>query len=325
MLLRDDQEYDVAHGDCIEVMPTMPAQSVDLCVFSPPFPSVFAYSSSAADIGNSEDLRRDGKLHLSFFYRQVLRVLKPGRVTVVHVTQIHKLKRSGEEGVFDFRGLNIRLAERAGFVFDYDWAIRKNPQAQAIRTRKWELKFQGLETDRAMIRGAVPDYLLKFRAPGDNKIPVKSGGDVSRNDWIEWAECTWNVKETDTLNVAEGRGEDDTRHVCPLQLGVIDRLVRLYSNPNEIVFSPFAGIGSELYQALLRGRRACGIELKAEYYAACLKNLKRAVTRRDEDAKSLLDLMTPKKKQRGRSRSQRFSSRRECQRRRQRQRSGVAV
>ena len=292
MPLRDEQEHECLHGDCIELMATMPAQSVDMAVFSPPFPSVFSYTSSPADLGNSEDLRREGKLHLSFFYRQMVRVLKPGRVMIVHVTQIHKLKRSGEEGVFDFRGLNIRLAERAGFVFDYDWCIAKNPQSQAIRTRKWELKFQGLETDRAMSRGAVPDYLLKFRVPGENKVPIQSEGQVSRNDWIAWAECCWSdIRETDTLNVADGRGEDDTRHICPLQLGVIERIVRLYSNPGEIVFSPFAGIGSELYQALRLGRRAFGIELKDEYHAACLKNLSRAVTKREQDNRSLLDLM----------------------------------
>ncbi len=274
-MLSDTELYRVHLGDCIRHMPTMPAACVDFSVFSPPFPSLYAYTSSEADIGNSEGAA-EMKLHLSFFYRQLARIVKPGRVIVVHVAQIPRMKRSGGVGLLDFRGLNIRLGERAGLVFEYDWSVRKNPQAQAIRTRSRQLQFAGLETDRAASRGALPDYLLKFRVPGDNAVPVE-GPEVTRNEWIEWAECCWTtIRETDTLNVAEGRGEDDTRHICPLQLGVIERLVKLYTNPGELVFSPFAGIGSELFTAVKLGRKAFGCELKPEYHAAALKNLQRA-------------------------------------------------
>lgn len=277
-LLNPNDLYHVHLGDCIPHMAQMPAASVDMAVFSPPFPSLYAYTSSEADIGNSEDLAGEGKLHLSFFYRQLARVLKPGRVAVVHVAQIPRMKRSGGSGLYDFRGLNIRIAERAGLIFGYDWAVRKNPQAQAIRTRSRELQFAGLESDRARSRGALPDYLLKFRAPGENAMPIDSEGQVTRAEWIDWAEGWWDdIRETDTLNVAEGRGEDDTKHICPLQLGVIERLVRLYSNPGEIVFSPFAGICSEGYVAVRHRRRFYGCELKAEYHAAGLGNLRRAV------------------------------------------------
>lgn len=270
--------YHIHHGDCIEHMATMPIHCVDMSVFSPPFPSVYAYTSSERDIGNSEDFKGDAKLHLSFFYNQLARIVKPGRVIVVHVQQIPRMKRSGEVGLFDFRGLNIRIAERAGLVFEYDWMVRKNPQAQAIRTRSRELQFAGLESDRAKQRGTLNDYLLKFRAPGDNAVPINASGEVSRNDWIKWAEgCWWDIRETDTLNVSEGRGEQDTKHICPLQLEVIDRVVRLYSNPGELVFSPFTGIGSEGYTALKLGRRFYGCELKDEYYAAALRNCERAV------------------------------------------------
>ncbi|HUW30205.1 MAG TPA: DNA methyltransferase [Planctomycetota bacterium] len=268
----------------------MPPASVDMAVFSPPFPSLYAYTSEAADIGNSEDLRGEAKLHLSFFYRQLARVLKPGRVAVVHVAQIPRMKRSGGQGVHDFRGLNIRIGERAGLIWEYDWVVRKNPQSQAIRTKSRELQFAGLESDRAASRGALPDYLLKFRAPGENAVPVRSANQVSRNEWIDWAECAWmDIRETDTLNVAEGRGAEDTKHICPLQLRVIDRLVRLFSNPDEIVFSPFAGIGSELYTALLRDRRAYGCELKDEYYATAIKNCDRAIEKRRYEQRSLFD------------------------------------
>jgi hypothetical protein len=279
--LLNGKEYDVHLGDCIPHMATMPAASVDFSVFSPPFPALYAYTSSPADIGNSENLKHEAKLHLSFFYSQLARVVKPGRAVVVHVMQIPRMKRSGEVGLFDFRGLNIRVGERAGLVYEYDWLVRKNPQAQAIRTKSRELQFSGLESDRAKQRGTLGDYLIKFRAPGENAKPIDAPEQVSRNNWIDWAECVWtDIKETDTLNVWEGRSEDDTKHICPLQLQVIDRLVRLYSDPDEVVFSPFTGIGSEGYTALKLGRRFYGCELKPEYHAAAMKNMERAIALR---------------------------------------------
>ena len=286
MLLPDGDLYRIHAGDCIpHMLQEMPAASVDMAVFSPPFPSLYAYTSMPEDIGNSEDVRTEAKLHLGYFYRGLLRVMKPGRVAVVHVAQIPRMKRTGEVGLHDFRGLNIRLAERAGLVFEYDWCVSKNPQAQAIRTRSRELQFSGLESDRARTRGTLPDYLLKFVAPGDNAVPINARGQVSRNDWIAWAEAAWSwhdIRETDTLNAAEGRGEGDTKHICPLQLGVINRLVRLYSNPGEVVFSPFAGIGSEGHEAIKLGRRFYGCEIKPEYIAAAHKNLQRAHRKNSE-------------------------------------------
>ncbi len=293
MLLNDNELYRVHFGDCIPHMHEMPAASVDCCVYSPPFPSVFSYTDSAADLGNSEDLGGDAKLHFAFFFKAIRPLIKPGRVMAVHCQQIARKKRDQEAGLFDFRGLLIRLGQRAGFVYEYDWLVRKNPQAQAIRTRKWELKFQGLESDRAISRGALGDYIIKFRAPGANAVPVADNAgetQVSRNNWIEWAEPCWsNIKETDTLNAAEGRGENDTRHICPLQLPVIDRLVRLYSNPGELVFSPFAGIGSEGFSSLKLGRRFYGVEMKAEYHKAALLNLARAVRMREEETQGMLE------------------------------------
>jgi hypothetical protein len=272
------------------MMEAMPAASVDFSVFSPPFPSLFSYTSKAEDIGNSENLRGEAKLHLGWFYAGLRRVLKPGRAVVVHVMQIPRLKRSGEVGLHDYRGINIRMGERAGLVYEYDWAVRKNPQAQAIRTKSRELQFSGLESDRALQRGALADYLIKFRAPGENAIAVDSKGEVSRNEWIDWAECCWgDIKETDTLNVREARSEEDTRHICPLQLGVIDRVVRLYTNPGELVFSPFTGIGSEGYVSLQRGRRFYGCELKPEYHTQALKNLGKARKVAEANSKTLFD------------------------------------
>lgn len=284
-------EWTMHKGDCIpHMIDDMEESSIDLAVFSPPFPALYAYTSEPGDVGNSENLTGDAKLHLGFFYRGLVRVLKPGRVAVVHVMQIPRLKRSGGEGLFDFRGLNIRLGERAGLTFEYDWSVRKNPQSQAIRTKSHNLQFAGLERDRANARGALQDYLIKFRKPGENVVPVKDGEEVSRNDWIEWAEGCWSdVRETDTLNVRGTKGDGDTKHICPLQLQVIDRLVRLYSNRGETVFSPFAGIGSEGYVSIKRGRRFYGIELKDEYHAAAMLNLDRAVRESAVESRSLFD------------------------------------
>jgi DNA modification methylase len=270
-------KWHIHHGDCIEHMATLPDAVFDLSIYSPPFPSMYAYTDESFDIGNSEDFRGDAKLHLAFFFHQIARLIKPGRVMVVHCMQIPRMKRCGEVGMHDFRGLLIRLGERAGLVYEYDWAVRKNPQAQAIRTRSRELQFVGLESDRSKTRGCLHDYLIKFRAPGDNAVPINAKNEISRNDWIKWAEGTWtDIKETDTLNVKEGRGEDDTKHICPLQLGVIRRLVKLFSNPGELVFSPFTSIGSEGYVSVKEGRRFYGCEIKQEYYDAACRNLKRA-------------------------------------------------
>lgn len=288
-MIKNNQEYAIHHGDCITHMADMPPESIDFSVFSPPFPALYAYTSEAGDIGNSENLDHEAKLHLSFFFRQLSRVMKPGRAIIVHCMQIPRMKRSGEVGLFDFRGLMIRIGQRAGLVYEYDWLVRKNPQAQAIRTKSRELQFAGLESDRAKQRGTLGDYLIKFRAPGDNAAPINSKGQVSRNNWIDWAECTWtDINETDTLNVAEGRGENDTKHICPLQLQVIDRCVRLYTNPGELVFSPFTGIGSEGYTALKLGRRFYGCELKAEYHRAAMKNMERAIRERASESDARL-------------------------------------
>ena len=278
MDLLQGNEWHIEQQDCIEHMATMPSQSVDMSVFSPPFPSLFSYTGEQCDIGNSESFEGDAKLHLSFFFKQLIRVIKPGRVVVVHCQQIAAMKRNGETSTIDFRGLLIRLAKRAGFQYETDWPVTKNPQSQAIRTRSTKLQFAALERDRAGSAPAFNDYLIKLIAPGENAVPITENS-LSRNEWIEWAEGVWDwrtIRETDTLNTAEGKGEDDTKHICPLQLPVIHRIVRLYSNPGEIVFSPFTGIGSEGYVSIQLDRRFYGCEIKTEYIEAARRNLVRA-------------------------------------------------
>jgi DNA modification methylase len=294
-------DYEIHQGDCIpHMLDYMAESSVDMAVFSPPFPSLYAYTDSECDIGNVDGMSGEASVHLSFLFAGLARVLKPGRVAVVHVCQIPRMKRSGGEGLCDFRGINIRLGERAGLVYEYDWSVRKNPQAQAIRTRSRELQFAGLESDRSKQRGTLQDYLIKFRKPGENQTPINAKGQVSRNDWIAWAEGCWDdISETDTLNTAAAKSDDDTRHICPLQLEVIRRCVLLYSNPGEIVFSPFTGIGSEGFMSVggtspKTGRRVAdprrfyGCELKPEYYAQARKNIDRAIATRTEHEQSSL-------------------------------------
>ena len=294
-------DYEIHQGDCIpHMLDYMAESSVDMAVFSPPFPSLYAYTDSESDIGNVDGMSGEASVHLSFLFAGLARVLKPGRVAVVHVCQIPRMKRSGGEGLCDFRGINIRLGERAGLVYEYDWSVRKNPQAQAIRTRSRELQFAGLESDRSKQRGTLQDYLIKFRKPGENQTPINAKGQVSRNDWIAWAEGCWDdISETDTLNTAAAKSDDDTRHICPLQLEVIRRCVLLYSNPGEIVFSPFTGIGSEGFMSVggtspKTGRRVAdprrfyGCELKPEYYAQARKNIDRAIATRTEHEQSSL-------------------------------------
>lgn len=294
MLALNDNEYHIHHGDCIpHMLEDMPESSVDMAVFSPPFPALYAYSDATGDIGNVDEMGNEAKVHLSFFFRGLHRVLKPGRAAIVHVMQIPRMKRSGGVGLCDFRGLNIRLGERAGLTYEYDWSVRKNPQAQAIRTRSRELQFAGLESDRAAQRGTLQDYLIKFRKPGENQSKINAKGQVSRNDWIDWAEGCWDdIQETDTLNTKAAKSDDDTRHICPLQLEVIRRCILLYSDPGEIVFSPFTGIGSEGYvavggkspktrKAIADPRRFYGCELKDEYFQQANKNISEAIVKRD--------------------------------------------
>jgi DNA modification methylase len=294
MAIFTSNEFDIHYGDCIpHMLKDMPESSVDFSIFSPPFPSLYAYTDSVADIGNVDTMGSEAKIHLRFFFAGLARVLKPGRSAIVHVAQIARMKRTGGVGLCDFRGLNIRIGERAGLVYEYDWSVRKNPQSQAIRTRSRELQFAGLENDRAAQRGTLQDYLIKFRKPGENKVKINGKGQVSRNEWIEWAEGCWSdIQETDTLNTAAAKSDDDTKHICPLQLEVIRRCVLLFSDPGEIVFSPFTGIGSEGFMAIggrspktgkfIRDpRRFYGCELKPEYYKQANRNLSRAIEQRE--------------------------------------------
>lgn len=262
-------------GDSAERLKELDAASVDMAVFSPPFSYLFTYSPSDRDLGNCWDEDTYWR-HFGFISAELLRVMKPGRNVCVHVSQLPLTKAThGVIGVRDFRGATIAHFIEAGFVYHGEICIDKDPQAQAIRTHSKGLLFTQLRKDSAWMRPAFADYILLFRAPGENAVPVHP--DISNDEWIEWARPIWyGIKETDTLNAVEARENDDERHICPLQLVAIERCIRLWSNPGETILSPFAGIGSEVYQAVKLGRRGVGIELKPEYFKAAVKNVKRA-------------------------------------------------
>lgn len=263
------QNWRMMLGDSCERLAEIPHDSIDLTVYSPPFASLFTYSPSLRDLGNSGD-RQEFLDHYAFILDHLLRVTKPGRLSCVHVQQLTTSKAmDGVIGLTDFRGEVIRAHQAAGWTFHGEVTVNKDPQAQAIRTKAHALMFVTKNRDSSGTRPGLADYLLLFRKPGDNAVPIKT--DVSNEEWIEWAQPVWmDIRETHTLNGRHARENADEKHVCPLQLDFIERCVRLWSNRGETVLSPFAGIGSEGYVAVKNGRRFIGCELKPSYWqTAC--------------------------------------------------------
>lgn len=266
------QNWRLLLGDSCQRMSEIPDESVDLSVYSPPFASLFTYSPSSRDLGNSAT-REEFIEHYGYVIRENLRIAKPGRIVCVHVQQLTTTKVThGYSGLTDFRGDVIRAYVDNGWQFHGEVTVNKDPQAQAIRTKSQALMFVTKNRDSSATRPALADYLLIFRKPGENKVPIKT--DVTNEEWIDWAQpIWWNIKETRTLNARLGREDADERHICPLQLDFIERCVRLWSNPGEVVFSPFAGIGSEVYTAVKLGRQGLGIELKPSYWQSATEVL----------------------------------------------------
>lgn len=268
-----DDKWKMMMGDCVERIREVPNQSIGLSVFSPPFASLYTYSSSDRDMGNSKDYDQFFE-HFKFLIPELLRVTKPGRRSCVHVQQLTTTKVThGVIGWRDFRADVVRHFVEAGWVYDGEVVIDKDPQAQAIRTKAKALMFVQKNKDSAWSRPAMADYILLFRSPGDNLEPIQT--DVTNEEWIQFARPIWyGIDESDTLNYAVARESSDERHICPLQLGTIERCVRLWSNQKDTVLSPFAGIGSEGFVSVKHGRKFIGIELKESYFNQAVKNLK---------------------------------------------------
>lgn len=268
-------------GDSCERLGELEDESVDFAIYSPPFASLYTYSPSERDIGNSAD-QSEFLEHYRFVVDHMLRLLKPGRLCAVHVQQVAIMKhREGYTGLNDFRGDVIRLHQDAGWIFYGEITVDKNAQLQAVRTKSQALMFVQLRRDASMSRPALADYVLIFRKHGENAVPILP--DISNDTWIKWAQPVWyDIAEMSTLNPGSGAEDADERHCCPLQLPLIERAVRLWTNPGELVCSPFAGIGSEGYVAVQHGREFIGCELKPSYWQTACDNIRQAEMLRNQ-------------------------------------------
>jgi len=272
-------------GDSCDRLKELKDNSIDLSVYSPPFADLFTYTSSERDLGNCRDWNEFFN-HYKFIIQEVLRVTKPGRLSCVHTSDIAAMaQKDGYIGIKDFPGEVIRAHEQEGWVFYGRAFVQKNPQAQAIRTHSKGLLFVQMKKDSSDSRPALIDQILIFKKPGDTEVPVTpvKNGELDNETWIEWANGIWlGISESDTLQFTRARGEDDEKHICPLQLGTIERCIKLYSNPNEMILTPFGGIGSEAYMAVKLGRKATLIELKPEYFDVAIRNLRQAENLKNE-------------------------------------------
>lgn len=307
---RITNHYALYLGDCVHAFAGLPENSLHLGVTSPPFPMMYTYSNSSFDMGNVISIAQMVD-QCRFLAKEVLRVLIPGRSFFMHITQgVAQKQRDGYMGLKDFRGPLIDMMQAVGFNYYGEITIDKDPQLKAMRTKDHGLMFKSLATDSARMHVALPDIVLQFTKPGDNPLPIRAGrsskydndlGWVTSDEWINWARpvwyaadympgtwregntgdsCKFGIRETEVLNVRQARDTNDERHLCPLQLGVIERLVKVWSAPDEVVFDPFNGIGSTGYIALKYGRKYIGSELKKSYYDSSIRNLDSAIAER---------------------------------------------
>lgn len=295
------QNFAAYHSDCVEVLRGIPSDSIDFHVFSPPFSSLYTYSNSDRDLGNSKTYHEFAE-HYQYVALELYRVLKPGRLVSVHCMNLPTSKeRDGYIGLSDFRGDLIRLHQRDGFIYHSEVCIWKDPVTAMQRTKALGLLHKTIRKDSAMSRQGIPDYLVTFRKPGENPDPIPhtlESFPIER--WQRYASPIWvttegqddegfaictgerdgtqsgTINPSDTLQKESAREERDERHICPLQLSVIERAIKLWTNPGETVLSPFMGIGSEGFVSLKLHRKFIGAELKASYYGQAVRNLQAA-------------------------------------------------
>lgn len=271
-------QYALYHGDCVEVLAGLPEHSVDYSIFSPPFASLYTYSNSPRDMGNCKS-DKEFFDQFDFLVRQLARVMKPGRNVSFHCMLLPTSKeRDGYIGLKDFRGNLIRAFERHGFIHHSEVVIWKDPVTAMQRTKALGLLHKTIRTNASMSRQGIPDYLVTMRAPGDIEDKVihdaESNNELPVDVWQRYASPVWSdINPNDTLQFKSAREHDDERHICPLQLEVIRRGIALWTNPGDVVLTPFLGIGSEAYVAVEMGRRAVGAELKASYFQQAVRNL----------------------------------------------------
>lgn len=272
------QEWALYHGDSAEVMAGIPDRTIDYSIFSPPFASLYSYSNSERDMGNARN-HAEFWAHFGFLAPELHRITGPGRLVSIHCMNLPSSKeRDGCIGLVDFRGDVIRSMEKAGFIFHSEVCIWKDPVTAMQRTKAIGLLYKQLRKDSALSRQGIPDYLVTFRKRDANEKPItKTYESFHVSRWQAYASPVWmDINPSDTLQKESAREEDDERHICPLQLQVIERGIELWTNPGDVVFSPFAGIGSEGYVAVKNGRKFVGIELKESYWQQARLNLMRA-------------------------------------------------
>lgn len=277
-------KFALYNGDSAEVLKSIPDNSIHFEIYSPPFSSLYTYSNSIRDLGNCKD---DDEFYeqFKFIVAELYRVLMPGRLMSVHCMNLPTSKeRDGYIGIRDFRGDLIRLFQDAGFIYHSEVVIWKDPVTAMQRTKALGLLNKQKNKDSSMSRQGIPDYLVTMRKPGENPerithtnedYPIPHWQDVASPVWdIYPAPVWWDINQSDTLQARSVREDKDERHICPLQLPVIERAIELWSNPGDTVLTPFLGIGSEAYQALRMDRKAVGIELKPVYWQQAVENCK---------------------------------------------------
>jgi len=269
--------YALYHGDCVEVLRGLPDHSVGYSIFSPPFASLYTYSNSPRDMGN---VRSDEEFfaHFDFLIAELRRIMKPGREVSFHCMLLPASKeRDGYIGLKDFRGDLIRAFEKHGFIHHAEATIWKDPVTAMQRTKAIGLLHKSVRENAAMCRQGIPDYLITMRAPGESERVKHDAADYPVDLWQKVASPVWmDINPSDTLQYTSAREQDDERHICPLQLEVIRRGILLWTNPDDIVLSPFMGIGSEGYVAIELGRRFVGAELKESYFKQAVGNIANA-------------------------------------------------
>lgn len=273
-----DDRYALYQGDCVEVMHGIPDNSIHYSIFSPPFASLYTYSNSDRDMGNSKNGDEFGQ-HFLYLVNELFRTIMPGRLVSVHCMNLPAMKsRDGFIGIKDFRGDIIRQFTECGFIFHSEVTVWKNPVTEMQRTKALGLLHKQIRKDSALSRQGLPDYIVTFRKPGENPEPIPHTHDTFPVDvWQRYASPVWmDIRQSNTLQRKSARDEKDEKHICPLQLDVIERCIDLWTNPNDIVLDPFAGIGSTPYQAILMGRRGLGIELKDSYFTQAQANMENA-------------------------------------------------
>jgi DNA modification methylase len=271
-------DYALYNGDCIEVLKLLPEKSIDYSIFSPPFASLYTYSNSPRDLGNCTSDEEFFE-HFGYLVDELLRVMKPGHNVSFHCMLMPSSKQlHGYIGLRDFRGDLIRAFQAKGFIYASEACIWKDPVTAMQRTKALGLLHKTVRENACMSRQGIPDYLVTMRAPGEMVDRVKHGAEYPVSKWQQVASPVWmDIDPSDTLQYQSAREHDDERHICPLQLEVIRRGVELWTNPGDVVLSPFAGIGSEGHVALQMGRKFVGVELKESYYRQAARNLENAL------------------------------------------------